>query len=340
MFYSPLPRTLAAALRDLKEDKPTVRVSAVRDLARHVEEHREAVVGGLEEALRDEHAMVRATAAEAIGDAGIVEGVDWLLALMEDDSPIARQNAILALGVLRDVRAEPALARALADERPDVRFQATMAYARVAPREAALDALLSRTRDEDDAIVHIALRMTEELVASETGAPEQADERVMARARACLRHDAPSVRVVAAIIVAAAGRDWGDATLVEAATGKLGPIDNEDLARAIELVGERDLRGAQAGLAARARGGFLGLSQDPCQWQARVALARFGDEKERKHILRELGSSSFAKRTVAVSAAGRALLREALPILEGMVGQPERADQDAVREALRLLEPS
>jgi hypothetical protein len=32
------------------------------------------------------------------------------------------------------------------------------------------------------------------------------------------------------------------------------------------------------------------------------------------------------------------MLREALPILEGMVGQPERADQDAVREALRLLE--
>jgi HEAT repeat protein len=258
---------------------------------------------------------------------------------MEDDSPIARQNAILALGLLRDERAEPALLRALSDPRPDVRFQATMAYARVAPRAAALDALLARTRDDDDAIVHIALRMTEELVTSEPGAPEEEiDERVMARARACLRHDSPSVRVVAAIIVAAAGRDWGDATLVDAATGKLGPIDNEDLAEAIELVAERDLRGAQAGLAARARGGFLGLSQDPCQWQARVALARFGDEKERKHILRELGASSFAKRTVAVSAAGRAMLREALPILEGMVGQPERADQDAVREALRLLE--
>jgi HEAT repeat protein len=338
MFYSPLPRTLAAALRDLKEDKPTVRAAAVRDLVRHVEEHRAEVARGLEEALHDEAAIVRATAAEAVGDAGIVEGVEWLLVAMEDDSPIARQNSICALGLLRDERAEPALLRALADERPDVRFQATMAYARVAPREAALDALLARTRDEDDAIVHIALRMTEELVTLESGAPADVDERVLARARACLRHDSPSVRVVAAIIVAAAGREWGDATLVDAATGKLGPIDNEDLAEAIELVAERDLRGAQAGLAVRARSGFMGLSQDPCQWQARVALARFGDEKERKHILRELGASSYAKRTVAVSAAGRAMLREAQPILEGMVGQPERADQDAVREALRLLE--
>jgi HEAT repeat protein len=335
VFYSPLPRTLAAALRDLAEPKPAVRAAALRDLMAYVEGDRAAVLGGLEIAVCDTSAEVRARAAEAIGDAGLSEGLPWLITMANDESALARQYAILGLGLLKDARAEEALREGLSDERPEVRFQATMAYARVAPKEKALPAVLSRTRDEDPAIVHIALRMTEELWNE-----EPTDERILARARACLRHDAAPVRAVAAIIVASAGKDWGDAILLEAAEGKLGPIDNEDLAGILELIGERQLKAAEAALRARARGGFLGLSRDPCQWNARVALARLGDKREQDAILKELKASSIARRTMGASAAGRAKLASARPLLEAMLGRPDLADQDAVTEALRKLEVS
>ncbi len=331
MFYSPLPRTLPAALRDLDEAKPLVRAAAVLDLVKYVESHRDDVLKGLEKAVRDESAMVRAKAAEAVGDAGLVEGIEWLLDMIDDVSPIARQNALLSLGLLKDERALETLKRALTDERPDVRFQATMAYPRVAARDDAVTALLARTRDDDPDVVHIALRMTEEL-------EDVVDERILARARACLRHDAPHVRAVAAIVIATAGKDWADETLVQATKGKLSPISPEDLGAILELVGDRGLTSAREALEARARGGFLGLSKDPCQWHARVALARLGDEKEKKAIMRELSASDFGKRTMAVAAAARAQITEAIPLIEAMEGNPKRADAETVREALRKLQ--
>ena len=105
MFYSPLPRTLPAALRDLDEAKPLVRAAAVLDLVKYAATDREDVLKGLEKAVRDESAMVRAKAAEAVGDAGLVEGIEWLLDMIDDVSPIARQNALLSLGLLKDDRA-------------------------------------------------------------------------------------------------------------------------------------------------------------------------------------------------------------------------------------------
>ena len=96
MFYSPLPRTLAAALRDLAEPKPAVRVAALRDLMAYVEADRAAVLGGLEQAVCDTAAEVRARAAEAIGDAGLSEGLPWLVTMANDESALARQYAILA----------------------------------------------------------------------------------------------------------------------------------------------------------------------------------------------------------------------------------------------------
>lgn len=333
MFYSPLPRTLPAALRDLDESKPLVRVAAVQDLVKYAESDRAEVLTGLEKAVRDESAMVRAKAAEAVGDAGLVEGLEWLLDMIDDVSPIARQNALLALGLLKDPRSIETLKNALTDERPDVRFQATMAYPRVASREDAIVALLSRTRDDDDDVVHIALRMTEEL--GESG--EATDDRILARARACLRHEAPHVRAVAAIVIASAGKDWADEVLIEGVKGKLSPISAEDLGAILELVGDRELTSARDALEARARGGFLGLSKDPCQWHARVALARLGDEREKKAIVKELAASNFGKRTMAVAAAGRARIIEAIPVIEAMQGKPKVADEETVRDALAKL---
>ena len=142
---------------------------------------------------------------------------------------------------------------------------------------------------------------------------------------------------MAAIVIATAGKDWADETLLEATKGKLSPISPEDLGAILELVGDRGLTSAREALEARARGGFLGLSKDPCQWHARVALARLGDEKEKKAIVKELSASDFGKRTMAVAAAARAHIAEAIPLIEAMEGKPKLADEETVREALLKL---
>lgn len=333
MFYSPLPRTLEAALRDLGEKKAEVRASAVRDLARHAETDRERVIGGLERALTDDNALVRATAAECLGELTAIESLPKLLVAVEDDHQLVRQNAILALGELGDSRAQQRLARALDDARPEVRFQAVMAYPRVTSSRAdALSALVKATADEDENIAHIAFRMAEEL------GEGRVDEEILVCARKCLTHAKPRVRAVAAVLLAGVEDSSADAVLVEIVNGKLVTPEVADIAAAIELAGEHQLEAVRPALTKRAFGGVLGIAADPFQWHARVALARMGDERAKKAILAELGALSFARRTLAVSAAGKARLFEARAALLSMKDRPERAEPSAVDAALAELE--
>ncbi len=331
MFYAPLPRTLAAALRDLSEKKPEVRASAARDLARHGEENRSAVLSALEKSLKDDHALVRATAAELLGELEATDLLPALLVAVEDDHQLVRQNAIMALGNLRDSRAQQRIERALSDERPEVRYQAVMAYPRVSSsREESVRALAQATRDDDDSIAHIAFRMAEELAAD-----GEVDAALLLRAKACLAHGSARVRVVAAIVLATAKDPAGDRLLVEVAEGKLKTPENEDVAAVIELLGERDVPGGREALAKRAFGGLL--VTDKFQWHARIALARLGDPRAKQAIVRDLTSLSFEKRTLAVAAAGRARLTDARAILLEMRGRSERASPGAVEAALEEL---
>lgn len=338
MFYHPLPRNLEAALRDVTDPKPLVRMSAIRDLVPHADDARDRIVSALEIAMRDDVPMVRAHAAEALGDVCGKAALPALLVAVEDKNQLVRQKAIGALGELGDARAQQRLERALSDERPEVRFQAVIAYPRVcSSREHALSAVVAATRDDDDHVAHIAFRMAEELTEQEGGPLEGS---VAMRARACLRHDSPRVRAVAAVILAAAGEDGADETLVGVIDGSVATDEQEDVAAAIEAASDRELDAARPALERRAFGGFLGFGRDPLRWHARVALARMGHPRARADILSELGSYSYESRTLAVSAAGRAGLREAQPRILEMKGRPDRAAPSAVEAALAQLEPS
>ncbi len=333
MFYPSLPRNLEAACRDVSDAKPAVRASAMKDLASHVEVDRERVVSALTKGLSDDAPAVRAAAAEALGDVGATGALSNLLVAVEDDDQLVRQRVILALGELRDPRAQQRLERALGDERPEVRYQAVMAYPRVAKeREDAERAIVRATRDDDDHVVHVAFRMAEEL--AEEGPISRG---ILDRARACLRHDAARVRVVAAIVLARSGDAAGDAILTSVVVGSLKTDEPEDLAEAIDLSGERKLEPCTRALERRAFGGLLSFVRDPYRWHARVALARMGHERAKKEIVDELVSRSYERRTLAVSAAGRARLLEAKPRIVEMKDRPERADQNAVQAALDLL---
>ncbi len=331
----PLPRTLAAALRDVSSKKVEIRAEAIRDLVRYADEARGQVVRSLEGALRDDDPRVRALAATALSDVGATESLAALLVTVEDDDAHVRQMAISALGELGDARAGERLRRALGDARAEVRFQAVMAFPRVTTRrDDAMDAVLDAMDDDDPLVVHVAVRMAEELAGE--GEP---DPRTLARAKQLLSHEAAAVRVTSAILLARAGDTSGRDLLVKAATGRLRDVEGEDEAAAIELCGELDLTDAKEGLARRAFGGLLGIGKDRLQWHARVALARMGHERAVQEILADLGSWDRERRTLAVAAAGRARLAAAREAIAGMLGSPDRADPDAVEESLRALRP-
>jgi HEAT repeat protein len=334
MFAAPpLPRTLEASLRDLGAQKPSVRASAAHDLTRHESDARALVIPALVKALGDEAGEVRAAAATALADVEGVEALPDLLIALEDPDALVRQMAIAALGEIGDPRATERLRRALSDARAEVRFQAVIAYPRgCASRDAALEALLAATRDDDPLVCHIALRMSEELGEGEV------DPRVLTRARALLGRAAPEVRVASAILLAHSGDRAGAAVIGEVGAGKLKTTVREDEAAAVELCGALGLDAARAGLEKRAFGGMLGFLRDPFAWHARVALARLGHERAAKEILRELGDRDRDVRTLAVAAAGRARLGAARAAITAMRGDAERADPDAVTEALAALD--
>ncbi|GMV15154.1 MAG: HEAT repeat domain-containing protein [Polyangiaceae bacterium] len=337
---SPLPRTLAAALRDAGDKKLEVRVSAVRDLGRHAREGADVAVERLRRVLSEDSAVaVRAEAAVALADAGARAALPALVeAAGRDDAPRVRQMALVALGELGQADDEDAtrvIERALRDEQPELRFQALIAFAQL-QGAGALDVLHRFVRDEDPHVRYVALRLAEErwLESGDVELPE----RLGNAARAALDDTDTSVKLAAALVLGRAGDKSGASVIVDAVRSGQGAAEPEDAEAAIELAGALGLDDARGGLARRAFGVF-GVSRDPFAWQARVALARLGDARARQAILRGLGSWSRDARTLAVAAAGRARLAEARPLLEAMQGKPDRAEPSAVEEALGLLAP-
>jgi len=337
---SPLPRTLPAALRDVRDKKVLVRASAVRDLSRlAVGSERESAVRALAGVVAEDAAPgVRADACVALADAEAHEALAELVAAARDDEALrVRQMALLALGELattEDADACAVIERGLEDPAPELRFQALIAVGRILGR-GAHDAICRAVGDADAHVRYVAFRLAEEHWANESRS--EAPEALLDAARSALEDDDPRVRLAAAILLAHAGDDSGRGMLVSAVNSSDGAFEPEDEQAAIDLSGRLGLTGARPGLQRRAFG-TLGFARDPFSWQARVALARLGDARARQAILRGLSSWTRDARTMAVAAAGQARLAEARPVLEAMRGQADRAEPQAVEEALQLLD--
>jgi HEAT repeat protein len=325
-------RTLVAALRDLDEASVAVRVSAIADLVHHATDARSQVVARLEQALRSDHAAVRGAAALALADLRAVESLPPLLFAVEDDDAHVRQMALTALGEIGDGRARERLRRALGDERPEVRFQAIVAFVRVAPDEAD-SALMQALSDADPNVRYIGLRAAEEHADSSDTALSSL---ILERVRSILGDPEPRVRAAAAILLARTGDRTGEAVLLDVVAGRLRTSEPEDEAEAVELAGALRLDRAVLDLERRAFG-LRRLASETFAFQARVSLAKMGHARAGREILRDLSGWSRHRRTLAVAAAGRARLGEALPLIEAMRGRDDRADQAAVNDALTSL---
>ena len=231
-----LPRTLEAALRDLRHVKNETRISALRDLVRLSEtEDRPKALSALCGVLAsDAEVHVRAAAALALGDAEALESREALLAAARTGPVQVREMATAALGELaqpNDQAVLALLAAALQDPAPELRFQALIALNRLA-RPALLERLVDATRDLDAEVRQIAYRLAEEQVlADDAPLPEPLRQ----RARAALRDDAPSVRLAAAILLARVGDACG-ADVIRAVVerkDRVSSLEDEQAARKI-----------------------------------------------------------------------------------------------------------
>jgi HEAT repeat protein len=337
---SPLRRTLAAALRDLHCPKVDVRLSALRDLATYATgEHRRQVLDALLQALEsDSDVEVRAQAALTLADAEARECTVQLIDACHDVQPRVRQLALVALGEVSDPadgKARATLVRALSDDAPAIRFQALIAVCRLDPDQAAAE-VIRRTEDSDAQVRYIALRLLEEQWL-ETAQREPLPAKVAEPARRALLDPVAKVRLAAAIFLANAGDLSGADQIVATVNRRAGTEEPEDTQAAVELAGRMNLAAARPGLTRRAFSWF-GIFRDPFAFQARVALARMGDNRARVSILSDLSAWTRDTRTLAVVAAGSARIAEAEPQLLAMRGDPRRADPDAVAEALARLE--
>jgi HEAT repeat protein len=330
----PLPRTLAAALRDAEHPKSPVRLSALKDLVRLARgSEREPATLAIIALLRsDPSAELRAEAAVALADAEASVAQTALLAALDDPMLRVRQMALLALGELGeagDRELALRLSASLDSSEPALRFQALIACEKLAPEQAP--ALLERAlSDADDEVRVMALRLARQRW-PEAGAPEP----LLELARRALSDPASAVRAAAALWLAPLGETAADPVLVGVIDGIVPVHGNAELVEAMELVGQRGLAGARGGLARRAFG--LSSLVNPLRWHALVALARLGDERARRTILRGLDAWTRDARTLAVAAAGRAGLRDARPKIVAFRGDARRADPDAVAEALGAL---
>jgi hypothetical protein len=334
--FTPLPRTLEAALRDAEHTRPDVRLAALADLKRHARDGaqlaRTTLLGRLS---ADPEPQVRAGAALALADIDAHDALDALVAAASDADGAVRQMALLGVGELakpEHIVACAAASRGLVDPLPAVRYQAVVALARLRGT-AALESLLVGSRDTDPEVRHVSFRVAEEVFG---GSPvEQVPLVLMQRARGALRDDNPTVQLSAAILLAVLGEAAGRERLILTVNARQRIRHAEDEIIAIELCGELRLSQATPGLERRAFG-WLG-ARTPVSWHARVALAELGHARAKSAILRGLSAWSRDARTLAVAAAGRARLAEAREILQRMVDAPERAEPHAVSEALAAI---
>jgi HEAT repeat protein len=300
---SQLPRTLVACERDVHSEKAEVRASAVTDLVAHARDaasrtHAVELIAG---ALKDTSPKVRAAAAMALADAEAGERSDALLSAIDDDDDEVRQLAITALGEIGDESVVPRLLRAAEDERPSMRYQATIALARLqaAGDETRVKVLLRASSDDDFNVRYIAMRLSEEHFAA-------APERLRLRAVALTNDDQADVSIAAALFLGHAGDDRGKPIIARVVRGEL-LAQREDEREAVEIAGELGMRDLIPDLERRAFG-LARHVRDTCAFHATIALARMGHLRAIASIEKDMESRSPKRREAAIVASARAKL--------------------------------
>lgn len=332
------PSTLEAVLRDLGSKDVRARVTAADHAPRVASsEDRPKVVSALTRALQDEAPEVRGAAALALADLDATEALPALLVAADDDAFLVRQLAITALGEIGDPRAQQRVLRALEDPRPEVRFQAIVAYPRIAGEgDEVWRALGDALRDEDAHVRGRAAEACAEL-ADGKNLPALLADRL---ARIVADSEEPAdARVAAAIALGESGDARCEPVFLAVMDGKIEEEDPQRIQAIYELAGELGLKKAIP-LASNAAFGLKARFGDPSRRAAAlVALARLGDRRAIDFVLAEIsGTGSYERRVLAIGIAARAALKDARPNLEALTKDPLYGE--AAEDALAVLATS
>lgn len=148
---------LTAALRVESEDRLAANLErshtnpAQLDAAYGLTTAGPAAVPALTSLLEEESWVLRASAADTLGDMGhaAASGADALARVLDDESAWVRRNAVEALGNIGPVAmaASPALSKCLSDQDVTVRHNAALALAKIGAGETTL--LTQASTDED-----------------------------------------------------------------------------------------------------------------------------------------------------------------------------------------------
>lgn len=297
MFARPTTMNFSAALRDIRSDKPKIRVAAADILGdAKDEEERTAAFSALAEATGDPRPEVRTTACLALASLGRHDAWEILALCLSDDNPETRQAAAIALGTLGAKNSFPALAEALRDGPDDLRFQAASSMVEVdAARSYAplLDALESTSDAEVLGAIALAL-----------GAVGNAD--CADKIAEFLDHSASQTRLDAAYALSQFGDARASDTLAAALAGKEGGWDAvcalEELgASSVEKL--RVFLGTKSGevqVRLRAAGALLTLSPQPSKLAQSTLLSGLHERKfEMRALALQLLSSQAGEWAIA-----------------------------------------
>ncbi|MBL8715855.1 MAG: HEAT repeat domain-containing protein [Myxococcales bacterium] len=335
--------TTAAVLRDLESAETRVQreaIAAAPGVAREEgSEARARIVSVLARILGSEApAMVRGDAAFALADLGAREALPALIAAAESDHDLVRELAVSALGELGDAEGLAVVERALRDEQPEVRFQAIVAYPRVAKGAVAPDRIWATLRRGlDDADEEVEVRAAEacaELAAGDPLPPAIADRLARLAGDTAVGQE---LRLAAATALGDSGDARGAPVLLAVVDGSM-KTDERRTFIALELCGELGLRAAIPTLRAAVFGLRARFGDPSRRTTALLALCRLGDEEAIAVVLDEIERGSYARRAVALGIAGHARLTVARGAIEQLRGRESLADPEAVEDALASLE--
>lgn len=341
---SELPRSLAAALRDVTSPKVAVRRSAARELGTHVNSgaRREVVQRLLETARADPDNEVRVQAMLALADGGASESVGDLTGLATSAIPRVRQMALLALAELAqagDVEVAGAAQSAIGSEFPALRYQGLVALRHVARRES-IPALSGALVDADAEVRWVAVRLLDELASEAmemegegvTQAPWVLD--LIPRIRGVQRDPNQRVATAARLLLASLGDAESLRELVTMLGARLALPNAEDELAAIRVLARWRVDQARPALSRRAWPLFF---DGVVAFEARVALAALGDLRAQQSLLSDLHSGVTARCARAIEPVGRLRLTKGRAKLTQLLGNPGGLDADAIRLALKRL---
>ena len=258
----------------------------------------EAVRDALLLALEDDDLDVRLSAAAALGQARVPEGVPQLMEWLDAKLPELRNAAVMALGAIDDARSVSALTRAVSDPVPNIRLAAISALAK--PRSETLPTLIGALDDPDAQVRAEAARVLS----------PQHEPNVLTALMNHARDDAPEVR---RIVV----RSLGHAHTAQAQTVLTHALKDAD--RGVQLAAIAALGDLDSTASVAALRGCLGLHPVYAK-TAIAALGRNADPSAEQALVDTLTHSELA------GSAARAL-QERLRV-------PERQDAAALITSL------